>query len=226
MSARSKLLDSRAVGVRRTEALCDSLAQEQDHAEALRRSLEQEQDHAESLRRSIEQERQNAEVLRRSLEHGRAALTAASAELGLARRHVEELLDSASWRVTAPLRFFAGHLGRAVSRCREAVPIYRWIRSGVLAAIGRFPSVFRQAGKLLNYTPQLREWLIRWLGMGPPVPVELSETNSLSVFARKSGVVKLSARGKAIYNQLAKDLEMQELPEAPGSAGERANDRS
>ena len=225
MSARGKLLASRADGVRRTKAwhqraedLSHSLEREHQRAKDLSHSLEQEHQRAKDLSHSLEQEQHRAEALRGSLDHERAAL-------GLARRHIEELLGSASWRITAPLRLFAGYTGGFIRRCRKFLPIHRWLRSGVVLASSRFPWAVSQADKILNYTPRLRDWLIRWMGIAPATPVKKLESNPFGVFARRGGIAKLSPRGKVIYNQLARDLDMQELPaEAPSPSPEDKSD--
>jgi hypothetical protein len=59
----------------------------------------------------------------------------------------------------------------------------------------------------LERIPALHQQLVKWLDLSPAGPVKKSDFNPR----------QLSARGKGVYNELARELGMAELEEAPPS---------
>lgn len=204
-SERRAHLASRAVGVRRAEAWAglherqaEAVAVAHHDAVALKRALEHDRKVLGELKKElVETERDAGEVANQLT----SELTAATHELGLARRHVGDMQASASWRVTFPLRVAAGQLVRLFAGIRALIPTGAGIGRTVVAVSSRFPTLSRQLSRLLSSTPALRQWVVKWLDLPPAGPIKKSDLNPRD----------LSARGKALYNELARDLGMGEL---------------
>ena len=212
---RSALLASRATGVLRAEAWAahserqaKALAAAQHDAAAVHRALEHD-------RRALEHDRKVLGDLQREAIEQASELTTATHELGLARRYIDEMQASASWRLTAPLRVLASRAGRLLTGVKSTIPTGGGVGRMVLAVSSRFPTLFRQLSRLLEHTPTLHQWLVRWLGLAPAGPVKKSDMNPR----------ELSARGKDLFNELARELGMAERQEAaPGRAGEQESE--
>ena len=206
---RQALLASRATTVARTKTWASLF----DHQVA---ALAAAQHDAAALHRALEHDRKVLGELKRDAGELAADLTTATRELGLARRYIDEMQASASWRVTAPLRALAGLLGRLLGGVKRLVPTGGGVGRVVLVVSSRFPALFRQFSRLLERTPALHQWLVGWLGLAPAGPVKKSDLNPQ----------ELSARGKSLYNELARELGMQELQEgAPGQVSERVGEQ-
>ena len=212
-SERRAHLASRAVGVRRAEAWADlyerqaeSAALAHHDAAALRRALEHDRKVLGELKTELGETERDASELANQL-------TAATQELGLARRYIGDMQASASWRVTFPLRVVAGQLVRLFAGIKTLIPTGAGIGRTLVAVSSRFPTLSRQLSRLLSYTPALRQWVVKWLDLPPAGPIKKSDLNPRD----------LSARGKALYNELARDLGMSELDETmPAGVREQA----
>ena len=213
---RRALLASRAAGVLRAEAWAvhygrqaEALAAAQHDAAAVHRALEHDRKVLGDLQKVLGE-------LEREASEQTSELTTVTHELGLARRYIEEVQASVSWRVTAPLRALASLLGRLCVAMKRFLPTGGGVGRAVLAISSRFPAPFRQLSRLLEYTPALHQWLVKWLDLSPAGPVKKSDLNPR----------ELSARGKGLYNELARELGMAELQEAaPGQVGDQVSKR-
>ena len=206
---RLAVLASRATSVARTETWAGLF----DHKVA---ALAAAQHDAAALHRALEHDRKVLGELKRNAGELASGLTAATHELGLARRYIDEMQASASWRITAPLRVLASRAGRLLTGVRSFIPTGGGVGRVVLAVSSRFPALFRQLSRLLEHTPALHQWLVGWLGLAPAGPVKKSDLNPL----------ELSARGRGFYNELARELGMAELQEAaPVQVSEQASER-
>ena len=206
---RRALLASRAAGVLRNEAWAA-------HSERQAEALAVAQHDAAALHRALEHDRKVLGELKREASEQASELTTATHELGLARRYIDEMQASVSWRVTAPLRALASRGGQLLTGVKRFLPTGGGVGRMVLAVSSRFPTLFRQLSRLLEHTPALHQWLVRWLGLAPAGPVKKSDLNPR----------ELSARGKDLYNELARELGMTELQEAaPLQVSEQASER-
>ena len=171
---------------------------------------------AAALHRALEHDRKVLGELKRNAGELASDLTTASRELGLARRYIDDMQASASWRVTAPLRVVAGWVGRLLIGVKRLVPTGGGVGRVALAVSSRFPTLFRLLSRLLEHTPALHQWLVSWLGLAPAGPVKKSDLNPR----------ELSARGKGIYNELARELGMPALQEAaPAQVSEQVSEQ-
>jgi hypothetical protein len=208
-SERRTLLANWAVGVRRTEAWAGLYKRQAEVAAAA-------QHDAAALHRALEHDRKVLVGLKKELgdvSELTSELTAATHELGLARRYIGDMQASASWRVTFPLRALSGQLGRLFAGIKTLSPTGAGLGRTMVAVSSRFPTLFRQLSRLLIYTPALRQWLVKWLDLPPAGAIKKSDLNPR----------ELSVRGKALYNKLARDLDMSELDEtAPAGVREQA----
>ena len=194
---RQALLASRATTVARTETWAGLF----DHKVE---TLAAAQHDAAALHRALEHDRKVLGELKRNANELASDLTTAMHELGLARRYIDEMQASASWRSTAPLRMLASLAGRLLTGVKSCIPTGGGVGRMVLAVSSRFPTLFRQFSRLLEHTPALHQWLVKWLRLAPAGPVKKSDLNPR----------ELSARGKGLYNELARELGMAELQEA------------
>jgi hypothetical protein len=206
---RSALLASRATGVLRAEAWAA-------HSERQAKALTAAQHDTAAVHRALEHDRKVLGDLQREAIEQASELTTATHELGLARRYIDEMKASASWRLTAPLRVLASRAGRLLAGVKSSIPTGGVVGRMVLAVSSRFPTLFRQLSRLLAHTPALHQSLVRWLGLAPAGPVKKSDMNPR----------ELSTRGKDLFNELARELGMAERQEAaPGRAGEQESER-
>ena len=206
---RRALLASRATSVARTETWAGLFDQQVA-------ALAAAQHDAAALHRALEHDRKVLGELKRNAGELASDLTTASRELGLARRYIDDMQASASWRVTAPLRVVAGWVGRLLTGVKRLVPTGGGVGRVALAVSSRFPTLFRQLSRLLEHTPALHRWLVSWLGLAPAGPVKKSDLNPR----------ELSARGKGIYNELARELGMPALQEAaPAQVSEQVSEQ-
>ena len=201
-SQRQALLASRATTVARTETWATLF----DHQVA---ALAAAQHDAAALHRALEHDRKVLGELERDASELATALTTAN-------RHLYDMRASASWRVTAPLRTLADQLGRLHAGLKASLLGGYGAGRALLVVQNRYPALFRQVSRLLERTPALHRWLVGWLGLAPAGPVKKSDLNPQ----------ELSARGKSLYNELARELGMKELQEAaPGKVSERVAER-
>ena len=199
---RQAVLASRATTVTRTETWA-SLFDQQVAA------LAAAQHDAAALHRALEHDRKVLGELERDASELATALTTAN-------RHLYDMRASASWRVTAPLRTLADQLGRLHAGMKASLPAGYGAGRALLVIQNRFPALFRQVSRLLERTPALHRWLVGWLGLAPAGSVKKSDLNPQ----------ELSARGKSLYNELARELGVKELEEgAPGQVSERVGEQ-
>ena len=97
-----------------------------------------------------------------------------------------------------------GWVGRLLTGVKRFVPTSGGVGRVALAVSSRFPTLSRQLGRLLEHSPALHQVLVSWLGLVPAGPVRKSDLNPR----------ELSARGKGIYNELARELGMPEQQKA------------
>ena len=213
---RRALLASRVTSVARSETWAGLFDQQVA-------ALAAAQHDAAALHRALEHDRKVLGELKRNASELASDLMTASRELGLARRYIDDMqayIDdmqaSASWRVTAPLRVVVGWVGRLLTGVKRFVPTGAGVGRVALAVSSRFPTLFRQLSLLLGHTPALHQWLVSWLGLAPAGQVKKSDFNPR----------ELSARGKGIYNELARELSMPALQEAaPPQVSERVSEQ-
>jgi hypothetical protein len=175
--------------------------------------------------RELDEARHDVAALHRALEHDRKVLAELKnrndaladanvalqseaelreTELGLARLRIEQLTASVSWRVTAPMRSLVELTSRAINKGANTAWVRDWLGPKVIDLVARFPFLLRLSKPLLQRFPRLRLILMGALGISEEVPDVDPDTDPAA----------LSARGVALYNQLARELTMPELPGA------------
>lgn len=168
--------------------------------------------------RELDEARHDVAALHRALEHDRKVLAELKnrndalqnegelreTELGLARLRIEQLTASVSWRVTAPMRSLVELTSRAIKKGANTAWVRDWLGPKVIDLVARFPFLLRLSKPLLQRFPRLRLILMSALGISEAVPDVDPDTDPAA----------LSARGVALYNQLARELTMPELPGA------------
>ena len=129
-------------------------------------------------------------------------------ELAMARLHVDQLMASVSWRITAPLRVAVSVILRLWRGFISALIAISKPRQTVIALVTRVPFLRQLATSTINRSPVVRRATTKALGLKTELPSE-----------QVSGQVsELSPRGAEIYNQLARKLADPELPEREAKA--------
>ena len=172
--AEKRLLDESARNAEHTSQLQEALAVHTRRSEALERDLLAQLKSANEWHRALEAELRTALAdERRQAAQIRLQLTAAKHEADSLRTHLQAVLASTSWRLSAPVRL----VGRSVARIRSAAKEGR-IRSGIkrrlgtaLRAMARFvqarPNVKKAVAASLRLCPPLDRRARSWLAQGP-----------------------------------------------------------
>jgi len=172
--------------------------------------------------RELDEARHDVAALHRALEHDRKVLAELKnrndalqnegelreTELGLARLRIEQLTASVSWRVTAPMRALVEFTSRAIKKWANTAWVRDWLGPKVIDWVARFPFLLRLSKPVLQRFPRLRLILMGALGISEAVPDVEPDADP----------AELSARGVALYNQLARELTMPELSGAEADA--------
>jgi O-antigen chain-terminating methyltransferase len=129
----------------------------------------------------------------------------ASARATQAEQHIELLLNSNSWKITAPLRKFADFL--------------RWFKTGAYSYISFAPgsrprrvlkSLVSKIISKINENPKIKSKLLKILNNFPKLKEKLKEikkTNPINIQNKDLQYKNLSSKEKEIYNKLKNEIE-------------------
>jgi len=164
---------------------------------ALHRALEHDRKVLEHDRKVVAELKRSHEALAREGERD-------AAELALAQMHIDQLTASVSWRLTAPLRTLVDTVLTPLKKIVERTPESDSLGLRLVDGLARFPFLMRVANAMLGRAPGLRRWLTNVLGVSGVASLPRLDTDP----------GQLSPRGVALYNRLAKELEMPEVSSA------------
>ena len=196
-SYRRSLLAVRAQGVARAGKWAGLYDWQAETLEESRRDIV-------ALHRALEHDRKVVAELKRSQEALAREGERDAAELALAQMYIDQLTGSVSWRLTAPLRTLVDTVFTPLKKIVERTPGSDSLGLRLVDGLARFPLLMRVANAMLRRAPALRRWLTTVLGV--PGVAELPRLDT--------DPGQLSPRGVALFNQLAKELEMPELSSA------------
>lgn len=199
--AEKRLLDQSARNAEQMSQLQEALALQTRRSEALERDLRAQLKSANERHRTLETELRTALANeRRQAAQIRVQLTAAKHEADGLRTHLQAVLASTSWRLSAPVRLVGGSVARVRSAAKEGR-----IRSGIrrrlvatLRPVARFvqarPSIKKAAAASLRLCPPLDRRARTWLA-----PDAAAQALGQALEADKP----LDARAQKIFDQLS-----------------------
>lgn len=195
------------------QLLANVQALQQGQQQAQQQRQQAHQEHQEQLAQLAQQAQQTQAAFQDSLNVLAQRTGAAEERAAQHQRRVEELLDSTSWRISAPLRMAGGYAYRLRSAVRDGriVPgIKRRVTPPLLAlmrALLRRPRAKRTALAVLRRFPGLHARLYGVLRRGNNPPPPPSSPPPAAPFPPSASVEELSPRAQRMYQELKQAID-------------------